>query len=305
MAIVVIQSSDLITNSRAVINANFSYLDGDKLKISNNLSDVASAPTAINNILPTQAALGGKVLGTDGSNVSWVDPSGATHASTVVEGVVFMSTAPSSSSHPIAVGDNDTRMPTQAMRDALAGTGTPAGTNKFVTADTDALKELLSNKDTTGTLGTSDTKYPSQKAVKTYVDTTIGSVAIVGNVAVGDWLLATDPAVVTGGGTGGSYARIRRFTVTRAGAYRVKVDYQASASSGADGVKIKIYINGVAASSASSDIFQPYSTFSYDTTTLAIGDVIEVWGESTALTTMTKNFNIYTDGSKLGGFIQS
>lgn len=31
--------------------------------------------------------------------------------------------------------------------------------------------ELLANKDTTTTLGTSDTKYPSQKAVKTYVDT--------------------------------------------------------------------------------------------------------------------------------------
>lgn len=33
--------------------------------------------------------------------------------------------------------------------------------------------ENVANKDTTATLGTSDTKYPSQKAVKTYVDTSI------------------------------------------------------------------------------------------------------------------------------------
>ena len=35
--------------------------------------------------------------------------------------------------------------------------------------------ENVANKDTTTTLGTSDTKYPSQKAVKTYVDTGLGT----------------------------------------------------------------------------------------------------------------------------------
>ncbi len=38
-----------------------------------------------------------------------------------------------------------------------------------------SLYQLLSNIDTTTTLGTSDTKYPSQKAVKTYVDTEIAT----------------------------------------------------------------------------------------------------------------------------------
>ena len=37
--------------------------------------------------------------------------------------------------------------------------------------------ENVANKDTTTTLGSSDTKYPSQKAVKTYVDTAISGVA--------------------------------------------------------------------------------------------------------------------------------
>lgn len=37
---------------------------------------------------------------------------------------------------PVSVGVNDTRLPTQSENDALAGTGTPSGSNKFVTADT-------------------------------------------------------------------------------------------------------------------------------------------------------------------------
>ncbi|MFA5186899.1 MAG: hypothetical protein WC551_10505 [Patescibacteria group bacterium] len=46
----------------------------------------------------------------------------------------------------------------------------------------DAAKEDVSNKDVTATLGTSDTKYPSQKAVKTYVDTQVATKAL------GDWV---------------------------------------------------------------------------------------------------------------------
>jgi uncharacterized membrane protein (UPF0136 family) len=49
------------------------------------------------------------------------------------------------------------------------------GTEFVVAAGSDPLKEDVANKDTTTTLGTSDTLYPSQKAVKTYVDTTTGA----------------------------------------------------------------------------------------------------------------------------------
>lgn len=192
-SITTINASDLITNSRAVINANFSSLNSNKAELSNNLSDLTVPNTALNNILPTQSGNGGKVLGTDGSNTSWVDPSGAVHATTVVEGIVFMSTSPASSTHPIAVSDNDPRVPTQAENDALAGTGTPSGSNKFVTADTDALKELLSNKDTDGTLAAnSDTKYPSQKAIKTYVDAIKPSKTI--GVRTSQQALGTNPS---------------------------------------------------------------------------------------------------------------
>lgn len=44
-----------------------------------------------------------------------------------------------------------------------------------VAAGSDPLKEDVANKSTATTLGTSDTLYPSQKAVKTYVDTTAGA----------------------------------------------------------------------------------------------------------------------------------
>lgn len=59
---------------------------------------------------------------------------GSPDASATVKGITKLSTAPALSTNPIAVGDNDTRLPTQAENDALAGTpGTPSSTNKFVT----------------------------------------------------------------------------------------------------------------------------------------------------------------------------
>lgn len=57
-------------------------------------------------------------------------------ASATVYGKTKLSTAPASATAPIAVGDNDTRVPTQGENDALAGTsGTPSSTNKYVTND--------------------------------------------------------------------------------------------------------------------------------------------------------------------------
>jgi len=126
--------------------------------------------TALNNILPSQATFGGKVLGTDGSSTSWVDPSGANKATNLVIGITKLSCAAVDAAIPIAVGDNDTRMPTADEKAALDGTGTPSVSNKYVTADAITGFESTSNKSTTTTLGTSDTYYPTQNAVKTYVD---------------------------------------------------------------------------------------------------------------------------------------
>jgi hypothetical protein len=62
--------------------------------------------------------------------------SGSPDASTSTKGISKMSTAPVSPTNPIAVGDNDTRVPTQGENDALVGTsGTPSSSNKYVTND--------------------------------------------------------------------------------------------------------------------------------------------------------------------------
>lgn len=68
--------------------------------------------------------------------VDGVAIAGAADASTTVKGISKMSVAPVSASSPIAVGDNDGRVPTQGENDALVGNNTDiaVGTgNKMVT----------------------------------------------------------------------------------------------------------------------------------------------------------------------------
>lgn len=87
---------------------------------------------------------------------------GSPDATTSAKGISKMSYAPASSTNPIAVGDNDPRVPTQDENDALAGTsGTPSTSNKFVTnadtAETGASKVLRltsGGKVTTSTIDT-------------------------------------------------------------------------------------------------------------------------------------------------------
>lgn len=58
---------------------------------------------------------------------------GAPDSSTTVKGIVKMSTAPASAASPIAVGDNDPRVPTTGENDALATGDTPGSSNTYVT----------------------------------------------------------------------------------------------------------------------------------------------------------------------------
>jgi len=61
---------------------------------------------------------------------------GAPDATNLVKGITKLSVAAVSPTDPIAVGDNDTRVPTQGENDALVGTsGTPGSSNKYVTND--------------------------------------------------------------------------------------------------------------------------------------------------------------------------
>jgi microcystin-dependent protein len=79
----------------------------------------------------------GDVLVYSTSNSRWqANTTSAPDASTTVKGVTKMSVAPASAASPIAVGDNDGRVPTQSENDALVGTGTPSTSNPFVSLST-------------------------------------------------------------------------------------------------------------------------------------------------------------------------
>jgi hypothetical protein len=109
---------------------------------------------------------------------------GAPLATAAIKGIVKMSVAPVSAGSPIAVGDNDTRLPTTDQVAALAGTGTPSGSNKFVTADNANLTngvKLTGDQTVAGVktfssipvLPASDPTTDNQAARKSYVDTLV------------------------------------------------------------------------------------------------------------------------------------
>lgn len=61
---------------------------------------------------------------------------GAPNAGVATIGITRLSTAPASAADPVAVGDNDTRLPTTGERQAMVGQqGSPSSTNKFLTND--------------------------------------------------------------------------------------------------------------------------------------------------------------------------
>jgi hypothetical protein len=88
--------------------------------------------SAINDVVVTSPTDGQGLVYQSGN---WVNQTTSiADASTSTKGITKVSVAPVSASNPIAVGDNDPRVPTQNENDALVGTsGSPSSTNKFVT----------------------------------------------------------------------------------------------------------------------------------------------------------------------------
>ncbi|QEH36488.1 hypothetical protein OJF2_50720 [Aquisphaera giovannonii] len=71
---------------RSLVAADIPDLSGTYLKKTSNLSDVSNSTTALNNLLPSQVGNSGKVLGTDGTNASWVTAGAGGGISSVVSG---------------------------------------------------------------------------------------------------------------------------------------------------------------------------------------------------------------------------
>jgi len=115
---------------------------------------------------------------TDATTKAYVDGiaiAGSPDASDTVKGISKLSSAPASATDPIAVGTNDTRMPTQDENDALAGTsGTPSTSNKYVTnddtAENTASKLVRRKSDGNITVPTTPTN-STDASSKAYADT--------------------------------------------------------------------------------------------------------------------------------------
>ena len=137
---------------------------------------------------------------------------GGTVASTTLLGYVKISTNPVSSLSPIAVGDNDGRVPTQGENDALVGTsGTPSTSNKYVTEDDTAT--IATTSKIVRRLASGDITVPSSPtnstdaASKIYVDdskfltsgapatTTTNTTATVLTYALAGGILSTNKGV--------------------------------------------------------------------------------------------------------------
>jgi hypothetical protein len=101
---------------------------------------------------------------------------GAADSSTLVKGITKMSVAPAVAATPIAVGDNDPRVPTQSENDALVGTSGTAvsGSNKLVDAAdvaSAATASKIARRNATGDVTVPSTPSASTDAAsKAYAD---------------------------------------------------------------------------------------------------------------------------------------
>lgn len=139
--------------------------------------------------------------GTDAVTKDYADGlaiAGAPDATTSTKGITKMSVAPVSAASPIAVGDNDGRVPTQGENDALVGTsGTPSTSNKFVTNDdtaTAATASKVVRRGASGEVTVPTTPTATTDATsKAYVDSSSGAVNTTGYVLGESFTGATTP----------------------------------------------------------------------------------------------------------------
>jgi hypothetical protein len=178
---------------------------------------------------------------------------------------------------------------TEDQQDALAGTsGTPSTTNPYATKATTDLAEVLTNKDTTVTLGTSDTLYPSQKAVKTYADAQDVKTCY---LTASDTLQQSANTERTN--NNGTPTLLKSIRIHHTGTIRVKFDAKSTTST-ADGATFRVYKNGSThGTQQTTTSGDPYTTFSEDLT-FSAGDYIQVyaWVAGTTIA-YVQNFRIY------------
>jgi hypothetical protein len=253
-----------------------------------NVAVVGPTPT-----LSTQLATKGYVDG--------VAIAGAAKASTTVFGISELSTAPVTASVPIAVGDNDTRVPTQGENDALVGqSGTAVGsTNKFEDAadvDTAATASKVVRRIAAGQITVPATPSAATDAAsKGYVDAQ--NLLIIGPTASNTLQQSADTEESCGSNNT-VHTLLKSIQVFMAGTIRVKFDLHSDVTYGGSA---QIYKNGVAYGTGRNKNDVNYTTYSEDLI-FAVGDFVQVYAWASgggSGNAFVRNFRIYYDKTVL------
>jgi hypothetical protein len=244
-------------------------------------------------------------------NKAYVDGavvSGGVDASTSAKGVSKLSTAPVSATEPIAVGTNDTRMPSQDENDALVGTsGTPSTSNKFVTNDDTASAKTankIARRDSNGDVLVSTTPTSGDAAAsKTYVELFGGTYYV---ISASDNLKASaDTERSTS--SAGVYVAGKEIKIRFDGVLRVKFDLRANFNSNGSGTaRGKVYKNGAAVGTERVNATETYSTYSEDFSVIH-GDLVQLYYQVDSnvggRTGLCRNFRIYYDKASASDYV--
>ena len=194
-----------ITANQASTDARYLRLDGGTL-----VGDLTIAATKKITLTDQPAS------GTDAANKTYVDAAvaGATIADGSITDAKIISLSASKLTGVVAIANGGTGASTIATAKtnlALNNVDNTTDLNKPISTLTQTaldVKENTSNKSTTITLGTSDVLFPTQNAVKTYVDAAIATTAIADGSITDAKIASVSAAKLTGiltvakGGTG-------------------------------------------------------------------------------------------------------
>jgi hypothetical protein len=258
-------------DGKTAINANKkAHRRGASIKITDHpalrqIIDILNGDVTITNAIKSSHT---PTADEDLANKEYVDSvviAGGTDASTSNKGIAKLSSAPVSATEPIAVGDNDPRVPTADEKAAMAGSvGEPSASNKFLTeedADEAATDSSLVRRDSNGDVIVPSTPSSDNGAIsKGYLETTGGKYY---TLTASDELKASaDNEQSTGAG---SMTKLKEIKIRFEGTLRVKFDLKEERNGQPTGeARARIYKNGIAVGTERTNSTSAYQIFTED-----------------------------------------